>query len=220
MIHKTGKIIVIEGSDCSGKETQTGILLERMRVHSSSFSLAFPRYDTSTGSFIRRCLNGDFGNFLELSPYLASLPYIEDFIAAQKELFARRTTSHALLDRYTPSNIAHQSVKLVSHRARQVFIEWVEDRMYNVHQILKPDVVLYLHVPITVSMQLMKERGTKKDQHEVDYDYQDRVIEAYKTLTEERSDWHLIECAPHGVLLDRKVINDAIWKIVEPMLVK
>jgi len=78
--------------------------------------------------------------------------------------------------------------------------------------------VIYHYVPIAVSMKLMEEREGTKDQHESDPDYQDCVIEVYKELTLKRAGWHLIECAPRGVLLTREAIHEKIWRIVEPLI--
>ena len=54
-----GKLIVIEGSDCSGKETQTKLLVERLKKEGVKVAtLSYPRYDTPTGKIIGACLLG------------------------------------------------------------------------------------------------------------------------------------------------------------------
>ena len=48
-----GKLIVIEGTDCSGKETQSKLLIEHLRrdgIHVEYQS--FPMYDTPTGRIV------------------------------------------------------------------------------------------------------------------------------------------------------------------------
>ena len=48
-----GKIIVIEGTDCSGKETQTKRLLERLRSDGKIVkSISFPVYNCPTGKIV------------------------------------------------------------------------------------------------------------------------------------------------------------------------
>ena len=213
-----GKLIVIEGSDSSGKATQASLLLPRMREHGLVMPFAFPRYDTPSGMFVRECLSGKFGNFLEESPYFASLPYILDFVNAKEEMRDALSRGHVLSDRYSPSNIAHQGAKLHSRKAQRAFIGWLEEYMYDVYDLPKPDAVVYLRVPIAVSLRLMKERGGKKDQHEAALDYQDAVIETYTELASERLDWHIVECAPNDRLLSREAIHEKVWTIVAPLL--
>ena len=41
-----GKIIVIEGTDCSGKETQTSLLVQRLKKSGRKIEhMCFPNYD-------------------------------------------------------------------------------------------------------------------------------------------------------------------------------
>ena len=48
-----GKLIVIEGTDCSGKETQAKMLLNRLKNDGIKIEeRAFPMYDTPTGIII------------------------------------------------------------------------------------------------------------------------------------------------------------------------
>lgn len=48
-----GKLIVIEGTDCSGKQTQSDLLLKYLNdngIKTKKFS--FPMYDTPTGKIV------------------------------------------------------------------------------------------------------------------------------------------------------------------------
>ena len=48
-----GKLIVIEGTDCSGKETQTKALIERLNGDGiKCVSFSFPNYDSPTGKIV------------------------------------------------------------------------------------------------------------------------------------------------------------------------
>ena len=48
-----GKLIVIEGTDCSGKETQATRLLERLLGENIRISrYSFPNYDSPTGKIV------------------------------------------------------------------------------------------------------------------------------------------------------------------------
>ena len=48
-----GKFIVIEGTDCSGKETQSTLLVEKLNnMGKKAIRLTFPNYDSPTGKII------------------------------------------------------------------------------------------------------------------------------------------------------------------------
>ena len=48
-----GKIIVIEGTDCSGKETQSKLLEEKLKNEGNKvLRISFPVYDSPTGKII------------------------------------------------------------------------------------------------------------------------------------------------------------------------
>ena len=48
-----GKLIVIEGTDCSGKGTQSELLFKRLESEKKKVvKLSFPMYDTPTGKIV------------------------------------------------------------------------------------------------------------------------------------------------------------------------
>src|SRR4051812_18225473 len=108
-----GNLIVIEGTDGAGKATQSALLLKVLKKQRSVSFFDFPRYKQSNfGRLIRRSLSGEFGNFLELSPYLSSLPYMLDRARAKYLLLESLKEGDVICDRYTTSNLAHQTAKL------------------------------------------------------------------------------------------------------------
>ena len=62
---KQGKLIVIDGSDGSGKATQTQLLVERLRAeHIPVETMDFPRYtDNLIGKLIGEAIAGEHGDF-------------------------------------------------------------------------------------------------------------------------------------------------------------
>lgn len=58
----TNKLIVIEGSDGSGKKTQSDILTSRLMQYTPTTKMSFPDYEGPFGKEVRRYLNGEFGN--------------------------------------------------------------------------------------------------------------------------------------------------------------
>ncbi|MEK7181986.1 MAG: thymidylate kinase, partial [Patescibacteria group bacterium] len=100
---KKGKLIVIDGTDGSGKATQTDLLLKRFKKEGLLVKkLDFPRYeDNFFGKFIGECLAGEHGDFVSLDPRIASSLYAFDRFETkpliEKWLSAGYTV---ILDRY------------------------------------------------------------------------------------------------------------------------
>jgi len=220
MISKKGRLIVIEGSDGSGKATQTQLLTKALKqkgIFTTSFS--FPRYKESEfGGLIRRSLDGEFGNFLELSPYLSSLPYVLDRARAKYLIQEALKSGDVICDRYTPSNLAHQSVKLPIKEQKK-FIKFIENGEYIELGLPKPDLVIYLFVPLELTRKLISKRSKKRksapDQHERAFEYLENVIKMYLKLAKERKDWHIVQCTgSKGRFLSKKEIHLKIMKII------
>lgn len=209
-----GKLIVLDGADGVGKTTQTKLLLEALQDFVLTYDFDFPRYDSFSGAFVKECLTGSYGDFKSLSPYLASLPFTLDRISIAQYMEAVRRQGVIVCNRYTPSNIAYQAAKL-NGRERYKFIDFLEYFEYEVFRIPRPDVVIYLSVPVEISERLLLERGEELDQHEQDLDYQRRVNEVYSELSESRSDWHMINCAPSGEILSRQEIHNTIFELIQ-----
>jgi dTMP kinase len=223
--HK-GKLIVIEGGDGSGKATQTRLLVNSLSNYGNVSTFEFPRYKQSTfGELIGRCLAGEFGNFLELSPYLSSLPYILDRARAKYLLLESLKEGHVVCDRYTPSNIAHQAVKLPEEK-REEFIEFLESGEYEELGLPVPDLVVYLYVPPREAQSLIENKKKRdylakageKDLHEANVQYQEDVSSIFKKLCSERQNWKMIDCMKNGNLLSREEVHLKVIKTVKQFL--
>ncbi len=179
-----GKLIVIEGTDCSGKETQAKMLAKKLReLHIQAEHVSFPNYKTPTGKIIGACylgkkelckdlIRGD-GWFPEganhVDSYVSSLYYAADRkynIPAILRLLDQGV--NVILDRYTFSNMAHQGGKIESQEERFSFFKKIEILEFDILGLPKPDMVVLLHVPYRISMELQKKRGVSLDQNEQD----------------------------------------------------
>ena len=113
------KFIVIEGTDSSGKETQSRKLVDRLNKENiNSTYLTFPMYDTPTGKIIGGPYLGkehiSEGWFEEkaynVDPLVASAYYAADrrynFHKIENHL---NNGTNVILDRYIDSNMAHQA---------------------------------------------------------------------------------------------------------------
>ena len=221
-----GLLIDIEGADGSGKTEQAKRLFERLQAerHSAVY-FDFPQYETSRiGKLIGELLAGKHGDFMSTPAYLSALPYAIDRASAREKLQAAVSEGKILVsNRYTPSNLAHQSAKLPKDE-QLALVEFIEGVEYDDLGIPRPDVVFYLSVPTDISSELIgrKEKrgylgGETRDLAERNIAHQDRTRAAYLRLAEEKG-WHVIECAPEGSMRSRDDIHEEIWSIVQKHL--
>ena len=109
----SGKLIVFEGTDGSGKSTQFAKLCERLEQEGTPFRrLIFPQYKEPSSALLRMYLNGEFGTHPDdVNPYAASTFYAVDRYAAWKKDWGSYYQNGGLVlsDRYTTSNAVHQT---------------------------------------------------------------------------------------------------------------
>ena len=217
---------MIEGADGSGKATQARLLANALEEYGPVSSFEFPRYKKSTfGNLIGRCLAGEFGDFLKLSPYLSSLPYILDRARAKCLLDEALKEGNVVCDRYTPSNLVFQSAKL-PRGERAAFTQFLETGEYEELGLPVPDLVIYLSVPAHISADLIALKQKRsylskqgaKDIHEKNVAYQETVIGIYKEMTKKRAEWKLIECFERGKMLSREDIHHKVMNLVKNFL--
>lgn len=171
-----GKLIVIEGVDGSGKQTQTERLYQRLKEEGYPvMKVSYPRYDKPSSAMVRLYLEGAFGSDPDaISPYIASTFYAADRYASYKEDYETfyQDGGIVLADRYTTSNMVHQAGKIADKEARQAFMDWLFDYEFDKMGLPVPDQVFFLNIPPSVNMQLMAGRANKitgeaeKDIHE------------------------------------------------------
>ncbi len=217
------KLIVIEGGDGSGKETQSKLLLTYLKKKGKVSYFDFPQYDkTVFGKLTGKCLAGDFGDFLHLSPYLSSLPYILDRATAKEAIQSALKKGNVVCNRYTPSNICFQAAKL-SGKERTQFIKFLEQGEYEEIGMPHPDIVLYLDVSRDIASDLVLKKKKRdylgevevKDQHEKDLSYQEKVAEVYRSIAKDRRNWHIVSCVKNGNIFPMEVIHEKIITLVE-----
>lgn len=214
-----GLMIVLEGSDGSGKATQVNLLSERLKAAGYDVALFdFPRYRRESSHFIKQYLSGAYGTATEISPYTASLFYALDrFEAAtdiKRELKAGKIV---LVDRFVGSNMAHQGSKFMDPVEQRGFFVWADNLEYNLLGIPRPDTNIYLRVPAETSAKLMSQKN--RDQHESDTEYLKKSVATYDLLCRLfPKDFTAIECTEDGRLLAIPLISNLIWEKVKPLL--
>lgn len=225
MSNYPGAFIVIEGSDGSGKKTQFNLLKERLETAGYQVeTFDFPRYDQPSSHFVRRYLNGDYGKAASISPYSASLFYALDrFEAAPAVRKALEQGKVVLSNRYVGSNMAHQGAKFTSDAEQRGFFIWADSLEYQLLNIPRPDINLFLRLPAEVSQQLIMDRavqeGRSLDEHEADINHLRQAVAAYDTLCLLfPKDFKAVDCADDSKLKDRQAINNSLWEDIQPLL--
>ncbi|MDD2413623.1 MAG: thymidylate kinase [Eubacteriaceae bacterium] len=205
----SGRLIVIEGVDGSGKETQSARLYKSMaREGQKVMQVAYPRYDQDSSAMVRHYLNGDFGEDPDqVSPYVASTFYAADRYASYKEELEPflKNGGTVIADRYTTANMVHQAGKIGDARERQAFLDWLTDYEFCVLGLPRPDLVFFLDMPLDVGEALIADRANKmtgareKDIHESHPGY---LAESYTNARQlvTQYGWTRINCVKNGQL--------------------
>jgi len=224
---KKGKLIVIEGTDSSGKETQTAMLFERLSEKISNIrKISFPNYESPACSPVKMYLAGEFGTDAEkVNPYPASTMYAIDRYASYKTDWGKFYNDGGILitDRYTTSNMVHQASKIDNSQEKDMYLSWLEDLEYNKMGIPRPDLVIFLNMPTETAQKLMAERKNKitgedkKDIHEKNVEY---LKKSHKNACEisKKYSWKEIECVEDGTLKTIEEISNEVFELVNEIL--
>ena len=220
-----GRLIVLEGTDGSGKSTQFARLCRRLDERGQRYQrLVFPQYSQPSSALIRMYLGGEFGSSpADVNPYAASAFYAVDRYASWKKVWGEdyREGGLILADRYTTSNAVHQAVKCAPQE-REAFLRWLDDFEHDKLGLPRPNLVLYLDMPTQRAVELLRRREadthTKADIHELNTGYlaacRDSALEAARLLG-----WKVVPCVDdQGELRSVEDIHQEIWSLAEPLL--
>lgn len=188
-----GKLIVIEGTDCSGKETQTKKLVARLEKEGNKvFAFTFPNYDSPTGKIIGGPYLGKAsicdGWFEETAPYVDGL-VSSCYYAADRRYNLPVIEKHleagewVIIDRYVESNMAHQGGKYPTREERMKIFKKLEMLEYEILELPRPDVVIFLYMPYKYATILKQNRGEKPDQNESDAKHLQNAEATYLELS-------------------------------------
>ena len=213
-----GKLIVIEGTDCSGKKTQSKLLVKKLNLQGiNAINLSFPMYDTPTGRIVSEAFLGKNNNSkswfkegsINVNPKIACLYYAADrkynFDIINNYL---EKGYYVVVDRYVSSNMAHQGAKIEDPDKRFELYGWIDKLEYWLLELPKADETIFLHVPFKYSNELMKNRKVL-DSNEKDENYQINSIKTYLELAS-LYNWKLIECIKDDKLRSIEDINNEI----------
>ena len=211
-------IIDIEGTDGSGKQTQTRLLKEHLEsLGKKVLLISFPNYDSNSSMPVKMYLNGEIGEDVNcLDGYQTSTLYAVDRLITMSKVNLK-LYDYILFDRYVPSNMIHQSTKIENDLLVDSFLEWLEDFEYGKLKLPKPDVTLFLDMPPEASIKLARARqdyksGTEKDIHEKDYYH---LIKAFSRAryVAEKFEWITINCVNKEIKTIDEIHKEILTKL-------
>ncbi len=220
----SGRLIVLEGLDGSGKATQARLLTERLQKSGHRvMKITFPDYESDSSTLVRMYLAGQFGQKPDdVNAYAASSFYAVDRYASYKTNWGNFYEAGGIVvaDRYTTSNAVHQCSKLPQNEWNG-FLDWLFHYEFELLGLPQPDCVIYLRVATAVSQRLMTERyhgdESKKDVHEKNMEYLARSRKAAEYCAD-RLGWHTIECADGSEMRTVEAIGQELYSIVQDLV--
>ena len=219
-----GKIIVIEGTDCSGKETQSALLLHHLKekgIKVEKFS--FPMYDTPTGKivggpylgkkYISECFFKE--GPVDVDPKVAALYYAADrkynFKVIEDYLNAGY---YVILDRYTESSMGHQGAKIFDKQERLKLYNWLETLEYDLLELPHPDLTIFLHMPYQKILKLKNIREEESDLAESNIDHLKNAEETYLELADIYN-FKTINCTKDNEIRTIEDISKEVCNIID-----
>lgn len=218
------KLIILEGLDGSGKSTQTDLLFEYLKNRFNRCrKIKLPDYASPSSELVKMYLNGDFGSDANsVNAYAASAFYAVDRYASFSLDWKKdyENSDIILADRYATSNLIYQMVKLENSKWND-YILWCEDFEYRKMGIPKPDLVIFLDMPVEISQELMSKRyegdESKKDVHENDVEFLNNCRNA-ALYSAKMQGWTVICCSENGKPRSIESIQYDIQKAVNSIV--
>ena len=220
----SGMLIVFEGTDGSGKATQSRLLCSRLEAEGIPFrKIDFPRYGKPSAAMVQEYLNGNLGKKPgDVNAYAASMFFSMDRYASYKQDWGDFYEAGGLVvaDRYTTSNAVHQASKLPESQ-RKEYLDWLFELEYGKLGLPEPDLVIYLDMPTEITEQMMRQReqntGTQADIHEQDETYLKNCRANAKEIVKECG-WSVLNCAKNGSPRTPDDIHAQVYRLVKKLL--
>lgn len=223
-----GRFIVIDGTDGSGKATQTQLLVDTLKAEGSGVEMAdFPQYGQKSAGMVEDYLNGKYG---QLKPEAASIFYAVDrFDASFKIRQWLEDGKIVVANRYVTANAGHQGGKISDHIDRMKFFRWLDNLEYGIFNIPKPDLNIILHMPAEVAQQLVDRKsalsreyahGKKRDLHEADLQHLKNAEQVYMEIAKLFPNTKLVECTAGDRLLSPQEVHNKVWELARRIALK
>lgn len=227
MEKNNGIILEFEGTDGSGKQTQTELLLDRLSKELAGVRKVtkqdFPNYKSESAGPVNMYLHGDLGaNANDMDAYQISPLYAADRLCTYAKIggFGEvyKEGGVVILDRYTGSNLIHQACKIEDLNKRDEFLEWAQELEFKYMKLPKPTVVIFLDMPVEASKKLREGRALKvgkKDIHEQDQTHMYKAYDAGKYVAN-KCGWITVSCVDENKNIKTvEQIHEEIYEIVK-----
>lgn len=222
-----GKFIVIDGTDGSGKATQTALLVKKLKKQGYTVKIAdFPQYGEKSAGLVEEYLNGKYGSSEEVGPYRGSIFYACDRYAASFKI--KKWLNKGIIvisNRYVTANMGHQGGKIKNKMDRRKYFKWLYELEYKIFNIPKPDINLILHVDAAVAQKLVDSKNKRayikngnRDIHENDLSHLKNAEKVYLEISKIFKDIQIIECTEKGNIMTREKILDMIWNKIAKII--
>lgn len=227
------KIFVIDGTDGSGKKTQTRLIRERLSNEGIKLdSFPFPNYPSLSSGPVRMYLQGELSeNPNDISEKAASCFYaIDRYVTFKKDMQKIYEDSETviLLDRYNSANIIHQGSKIVekygiNEDKLNDYIDWEYNLEFNDLELPKPTQTFFMNMPIEMVLKLIENRpdeitgNEKKDIHERNTKHLENSLKA-GLYAAKKLNWYIVDCVKDGVLRGIDDINNEIYNEIKKHL--
>lgn len=220
-------LIVIDGVDSSGKQTQVEELTRRLTQRGISVKkISFPNYESESSALVKMYLSGKLGDNPDaIDPYAVSTFYAADRYLSymmdwKKDLEAGTVI---IADRYVSSNQIHQAAKIKDPDEKQKFLDWLDDFEYEIYKLPRPTVQIFLDMPVKYGAMLMANRNnkftgdSKKDIHEGNLDY---LVESYNNAMDiaQKYKWDIVTCVKDNRIRSIMDVADEIFSLVTSRL--
>lgn len=225
-----GRLIIIEGTDCSGKETQTKLLVEKLQKDGVKVAqMSFPAYDSPTGQIVGACLlgkphmckellqsehsffpegGGNVDSLAALAYYAADrryhLPTIKKYLNEGYTL---------IIDRYVTSNMAHRGGMIIDKDERLKMYQKIDALEYEIMELPRPDKTILLYMPYEYACILKKKREELPDEVESNEEYLRLGEKAYLELADIYN-YDVINCVQDNKIRSIEEISDDVYKLV------
>jgi len=218
-----GKLIVLEGGDSSGKSTQLKLLTEKLEKEGKEVvHMHFPKHEISFGKVVDAYLRGEYGDKKSIPPEFIAMLYMTDFYESKKDMEKMLDEGKIiLLSRYFSSTLSYQ-VALTPDNEKDEIWDWIKQVCTRLPQ---PDLTLVLYVPVEYSVKLLDnaenaesyKQGAKRDQHELDIEFQKDFMKEYDRNIE-KLNWTKLDCIEKDNLLSIETIHNKVWEKVNKIL--
>lgn len=225
---KKGKFIVIDGTDGSGKATQTDLLVKKIKKSGQKVEVFdFPQYGKKSAGLVEEYLNGKYGSAQEVGPYRASIFYACDRYDASFKIRKYLKEGRVVIsNRYVTANMGHQGGKIINPKERKKYFDWLYELEYKIFGIPKPDLNIILHVDAAIAQKLVGRKGArsyikgknKRDLHEGDLKHLRDAERVYLEIAKSLPNFRLIKCTEEQNIMTRGKISELVWKDVKRVL--